>query len=54
MTIADKLKQIKQSTDAIKASASMSACTVRLQSNIKSSLTEDEIAQITAKGFTIS
>ena len=37
-----------------RASASMSACTVRLQSNIKSSLTEDEIAQITAKGFTIS
>lgn len=37
-----------------RASAGMSACTVRLQSNIKSLLTEDEIAQITAKGFTIS
>lgn len=37
-----------------RASAGMSTCTIKLDSNTKALLTEDEIAQITAKGFTIS
>lgn len=37
-----------------RASAGKSACTVRLNSAARALLTEEEIAQITAKGFTIS
>lgn len=37
-----------------RVSAGMSTCTIKLNSNVKALLTEDEIAQITAKGFTIS
>jgi hypothetical protein len=37
-----------------RASDGMSACTIKLSSTTKGLLTEDEIAQITAKGFTIS
>ena len=37
-----------------RASAGKSACTVRLNSATRALLTQDEIAQITAKGFTIS
>ena len=37
-----------------RASAGMSTCTIKLDSKTKALLTEDEIAQITAKGFTIS
>ena len=37
-----------------RATASYSTCTVTLAANTKAVLTEDEIAQITAKGFTIA
>jgi hypothetical protein len=37
-----------------RASAGMATCTITLSANTKALLTEDEIAQITAKGFTIS
>jgi surface protein len=37
-----------------RASNGYSTCTVTLASNTKAVLTEDEIAQITAKGFTIA
>ena len=37
-----------------RVSAGKGACTVKLHSKTKALLTEDEIAQITAKGFTIS
>lgn len=37
-----------------RAANNMETCTLNLYSNIKSRLTEDEIAQITAKGYTIA
>ena len=37
-----------------RASNGLSTCTIQLQSNVKARLTSDEIAQITAKGFTIA
>lgn len=37
-----------------RASAGMATATIQLSANTKSLLTEDEIAQITAKGFTIA
>lgn len=37
-----------------RATAGYSACTLRLSTNTKALLTEDEIAQITAKGYTIA
>ena len=37
-----------------RATAGYSTCTVTLHSNTKALLTEDEIAQITAKGYTLA
>ena len=37
-----------------RASAGFSACKITLSNNTKALLTEDEIAQITAKGYTIA
>ena len=37
-----------------RASAGMNTATISLSANTKSVLTEEEIAQITAKGFTIT
>lgn len=37
-----------------RASAGMDTATIKLSANTKALLTEEEIAQITAKGFTIS
>ena len=37
-----------------RASAGYSTCTITLSANLKAVLSEDEIAQITAKGFTIA
>ena len=37
-----------------RAAAGYSTCTISLRSNTKALLTEDEIAQITSKGYTIA
>ena len=37
-----------------RAAAGYSTCTITLSSNTKAALTEDEIAQITSKGYTIA